>query len=1065
MSLESALPGAPRTGRWAKVRAVVVVHQKLVREARLAVRTWQAQYPDVPVVVCVVDRTGPAAPWGESVVQLDLREVDLGDRHEWARLAMALTPDELVRHVRPAVLRHVGAHNRVVSLPCDAEILGPVDSLLSAADDVVVLVPHRWSTVPHDGRHPDTADLLTLGRFDQELASFGPRSAALDWWMQQMVRDPHVPTDRLRPALVPWLDHLPAALAVRIESDPALNVSYLNADESHRLDRPCLVRWTGFDPQRPWVFSSRTGGWPRVLLSEHLKLGAMARRRARDVTELGDAEPGGFDRLPAGVRIDPEMRLAYREGLRLAEGLRPLAPGRRQGSALAAAEPPNPFSHASDHTRFLDWLSTPPAPDNLTNRYVRAAWALRPYLQARYPNPEDRKVREWAELHGRTEGLWPRLLASPSSAAALTTSTALARTAESSIIEPSAETSTVVRPRGINVFGYLRAEMGMGEAARLVLRSAQASGEAIAAVDYSATTHRRRAVEVAIDQTDGDQTDGDQTDGHFAGIDPSAERAPFDVNVVVVNADAFPGFVASRPRDFATARTTIGVWFWEVSQFPSRLHPAFEHVDEIWVASHHVAAAVSAATDIPVYVMPLGTTDPGPRREPADLQHLGIGPDRFVFGFVFDFASVGDRKNPWGAVDAFKEAFEKPGNDAAAPALVIKAISGEFHPLDRERLLMAIEDRPDIVVVDGFTSRNELQALMSRYNAYISLHRSEGWGLTLAETMALGLPVIATAYSGNVEFMDETVAWMIPFEMVDIAPSTPVYAECGQWAEPDRTVAATAMREVFEGGPGVAARAQRGQQRIRSMASGIEGAEFIRARMTAIRAGAQSIAPKRGLAEEAPDNRELATIGDVMPLPLPDFQSEPDPAPAVEEAPFPAADLAPPNQPSRDRHPGLGPVLIPPPPYREPTPVRTGFKAKAASRIVATVEPDVAELRVQQLHYATHLVEQLQLTRFAVNDIEQRAGDDQAVLTQALVGLSAHVRELQRAHDVLTASHQALQSDVVRLERQAAGIDDIVRDLASLETRVAELAALNTDTKRQANAFMTTNERYFPEAT
>ena len=124
-------------------------------------------------------------------------------------------------------------------------------------------------------------------------------------------------------------------------------------------------------------------------------------------------------------------------------------------------------------------------------------------------------------------------------------------------------------------------------------------------------------------------------------------------------------------------------------------------------------------------------------------------PDGFLFLFVFDFFSVLERKNPLGLIDAFARAFRA----GEGPTLVIKTINGDRKLHDLEKLRAAAEGRQDILVIDDYYSAEEKNSLLGLCDCYVSLHRSEGLGLTMAEAMGLEKPVIATGYSGNLDFM------------------------------------------------------------------------------------------------------------------------------------------------------------------------------------------------------------------------------------------------------------------------------------------------------------------------
>ncbi len=117
-----------------------------------------------------------------------------------------------------------------------------------------------------------------------------------------------------------------------------------------------------------------------------------------------------------------------------------------------------------------------------------------------------------------------------------------------------------------------------------------------------------------------------------------------------------------------------------------------------------------------------------------------------MFLVVFDHNSVFERKNPVGAIEAFKLAFESPRDDVR---LVIKSINADTHPDGQDRLRYAADGRPDIVLMDEYLSAQDKNALVASCDAYVSLHRSEGFGISLAEAMLLGKPVIASDYSGK----------------------------------------------------------------------------------------------------------------------------------------------------------------------------------------------------------------------------------------------------------------------------------------------------------------------------
>ena len=145
---------------------------------------------------------------------------------------------------------------------------------------------------------------------------------------------------------------------------------------------------------------------------------------------------------------------------------------------------------------------------------------------------------------------------------------------------------------------------------------------------------------------------------------------------------------------------------------------------------------------------------------------LGLPPDRFVFLFTFDFLSTTARKNPIGLVEAFRLAFE-PGS---GPMLLLKSINAERCPQDLSALKEAAAGHPDIQLSDAYVTQEHMQALTAACDCYVSLHRSEGFGLGLAEAMAYGKPTIATGYSGNLGFMDESNSYLVSYRPAPVPP-------------------------------------------------------------------------------------------------------------------------------------------------------------------------------------------------------------------------------------------------------------------------------------------------------
>ena len=334
-------------------------------------------------------------------------------------------------------------------------------------------------------------------------------------------------------------------------------------------------------------------------------------------------------------------------------------------------------------------------------------------------------------------------------------------------------------PIGVNVAGYLNTESGMGEAARLSARSLEAAGIPV--------TLNNVASRLRMD----DRTYTSFTDDN-----------PYPFNLVHLNADNMEWFSRARGAQYFRDRYTIGYWFWELPEFRSDWMSAFSVVDEVWVPTEFGRAALDGRSPVPVTCMPLPLVPPA--RPSCDRSHFGLPDDAFMFLFTFDVSSQMERKNPLGLVQAFRAAFGRRRD----VVLVLKFTNPEYDPTAIRRVRRLCEGI-NAVLLEGYMARDELQGLMAAADCYVSLHRSEGFGLGIAEAMALGKPVIATRYSGPADFMTSENSFPVDYRVVRIERDHGPYLEGFTWAEPDLEHASLLMRQVVEN-PAVQRRADGG---------------------------------------------------------------------------------------------------------------------------------------------------------------------------------------------------------------------------------------------------------------
>lgn len=253
-------------------------------------------------------------------------------------------------------------------------------------------------------------------------------------------------------------------------------------------------------------------------------------------------------------------------------------------------------------------------------------------------------------------------------------------------------------------------------------------------------------------------------------------------------------------------RYRIAYWAWETPKMPADWVFAADFLHEIWVPSTYVRDAVARTfaaagrEDLIVRIRIMSHPVPLPAEASTaeNRARFGLKPDVCEVLAMFDTKSSAVRKNPWGAVDAWTRAFPAP-SDTARLTLKVSDINNDGAA--RRRLIEVLTQRPDIRVIAERLSDADMDAFVAAFDLLLSLHRSEGFGLPLAEAMAAGVPVIATAGSGNADFMTADNARLVPAKLIRVddpkGPYTGLEKDPEQvWGDPDISAAAEALRET-----------------------------------------------------------------------------------------------------------------------------------------------------------------------------------------------------------------------------------------------------------------------------
>ena len=412
-----------------------------------------------------------------------------------------------------------------------------------------------------------------------------------------------------------------------------------------------------------------------------------------------------------------------------------------------------------------------------------ALWRARADLQARFPldRAEDRcayldwYLAEGARSCGHDTLRTPRA-ARPASASAV------ARPAAHPIMGRD-------RTPGVNLIGFARGELGIGEDVRMAAEACAAAGIPFTVYDTPpGPTHR--------------QADR-RLDSHIT------TEAPHAINLFCLTGFDTARAYVEHPQLFA-GRLNIGYWPWELPEWPAAWASAYDVVDEIWVSSRYTQDSFALTAPVPVLLMPMAvTTASGRNYRRADF---GLPEGRFLFLFTFDWNSYVARKNPSACIDAFQAAF--PPGEEAGVGLVLKVMGGRDEDPHWRALLARVAADPRIRIFHGTLDRDAVLGLAKLCDAVVSLHRSEGFGRTLAEAMLLGKPTVATAYSGNTDFCTPESCALVPARLVTVQPGEYPWSEGMVWAEPDVGQAALAMRQLVSDRPYREAIALAGQRLV-----------------------------------------------------------------------------------------------------------------------------------------------------------------------------------------------------------------------------------------------------------
>ncbi|MDX1934708.1 MAG: glycosyltransferase family 4 protein [Capsulimonadales bacterium] len=835
--------------------ACTIVSKNYIASARTLAESLRRQIPELPLYVLLVDELDDTIdPQHEPFTLMAVRDLPLPHREPFLFKYDILELNTAVKPYYFAYLAETYGLTKLLYFDPDIYVFSPLPDIWEALNGAsIVLTPHVEEPVT-DERKPNEIDFLRVGVYNLGFLGMAldhPRTPELlAWWQKRLYDGCRVDLENGYFTDQKWMDLTPALFEdVRILRKPQYNVAYWNlafrqkqvvwtvapdGSPDCRIDGEPLgfFHYSGYDPGKPDAVSKHQDRFASVRDVEPVR--PLFEFYAERLLANGFTEtrklPYAFGRFANGTRIPALTRRLYRQMPRYETRFpEPFAAG--DGSFFAFLN--ERFRDASAHTRSENGLS----------RLWWYIWQAHPALQASFPDPAGRdRAAYYAWIHGDgrtvlsdiTDSLLPPVPSgtgdsggtdSALSASPLLTPNpdALAKprvppTIRKAIGAPlkallgsrnrellekmyywalgpevtrilwsrpsglpanlpslpeSLETVGQNLPYGINITGYLTGEFGIGEAARSLVKAMQTAEIPVALSNL-----------VAENQSSRDTT-----------FQEFGEERPYGVNVIATNADMVGATLREKGSDWLKGRYNIGFWFWELSEFPETYWPMFAPFQEIWVTSSFCADAIARVAPIPVvkitYPVAFDTTHIRENRARWELPD-----DAFTFLFLFDYHSFMERKNPVAAIEAFRLAFDSVSERSNA-LLLLKTMNGDRYPELASRLRERAKGL-NIRFLDQKLTRQDTYELIASCDALVSLHRAEGLGLTIAEAMYLGKPVIATAYSGNMDFMDLNNSLPVRFRLVEIEEDCGPYRKGNQWAEADVADAAGKMRQLYE---------------------------------------------------------------------------------------------------------------------------------------------------------------------------------------------------------------------------------------------------------------------------
>lgn len=333
-------------------------------------------------------------------------------------------------------------------------------------------------------------------------------------------------------------------------------------------------------------------------------------------------------------------------------------------------------------------------------------------------------------------------------------------------------------PQGINLIGNVYADNGVGQGMRVLAEALYASHIPFTVIPTGESVREKQ-----------------QKENDFSWKEHIGSQALYHINVIYINIDKWAKELPSLSCEILNERYNIAYWAWELETIPVKWKPCLQTVDEVWMLSEFSCNSLRKYTDKAVVKIPPYINIHVPVK--YGRKYFALPEKCFLFLTMLDVRSISERKNPQGVIRAFKTAFsaEEANRDNIGLILKIGHVDDEKAI---ERYRKELKDYMYIYFITDSLSREEVESLIAQSDVLVSLHRSEGFGLPVAEAMYLGTPVITTGWSATTEFTDSENACVVDCDMIILEKQIGNYEKGNRWADADIGQAAEYMRRLWQ---------------------------------------------------------------------------------------------------------------------------------------------------------------------------------------------------------------------------------------------------------------------------